>query len=178
MEIREEKNRYREIVRLEKRKHSFEEKKELSKAILERLESLDCFKEAKTIMFYWSMKDEVHTHDFILSWYRHKKILLPCVEGDVLVIREFTGMDSMKEGEAFSILEPIGEVFEDLDNIDLILVPGVAYDKDKNRLGRGGGYYDKLLSETKAVKIGIGFDFQKFENIPVESFDIKMDIIL
>ncbi|HQG08910.1 MAG TPA: 5-formyltetrahydrofolate cyclo-ligase, partial [Dysgonamonadaceae bacterium] len=68
--------------------------------------------------------------------------------------------------------------FVDFDSIDLIIVPGVAFDRKLNRLGRGKGYYDRLLSQLKSPKIGICFDFQLLESIPVEDWDIKMDMIV
>ena len=64
------------------------------------------------------------------------------------------------------------------DDIDLIVVPGVAFDRERNRLGRGKGYYDRLLSQLKASAIGICFDFQLKGQIPTEPFDRKMDLVI
>lgn len=161
-----------------KKQYTKEEKKELSKPIFERLESKTWFKSSKIILLYWSMDDEVFTHDFILKWYKEKTILLPCVDGDDLRLRIFEGMDSMKVGECFSILEPVGEEFLDYEDIDLMIVPGIAFDKKGNRLGRGRGFYDRLLSITNSRKVGIGFDFQYLDHVPTEDFDIRMDEII
>lgn len=65
-----------------------------------------------------------------------------------------------------------------MDKIDVILVPGVAFDAYGNRLGRGKGYYDKILKQTNAYKIGVCFDFQFIENVPTEVHDVKMDKVV
>lgn len=79
---------------------------------------------------------------------------------------------------AFHIEEPSGNDIEDIGNIELIVVPAIAYDRKGNRVGRGKGYYDRLLSKTKATKIGIGYDFQLVDEIDVDQHDIKMDFII
>lgn len=178
MDIREEKKKYRKRVKLAKEQYSFSQKKELSKSIFEKLEKEDYFINSKIVMAYWSMDDEVSTREFVKKWYKEKTILLPCVEGDVLKIRVFSGMDSMRKGEAYSILEPIGEEFKDIDKIDLVVVPGIAFDKENNRLGRGRGYYDKLLKAANAIKVGVCFEFQFFDRIPTEEFDVKMNYVI
>lgn len=163
-----------------KLKADFSETKRIiaSKVILEKVEALPVFQEAEVVMLYWSMFDEVFTHDFVLKWYNHKKILLPVVDGDNLRIKVFKGMNSMKIGEKFAIMEPTGKDYTDIENIDLIIIPGVAFDKMNRRLGRGKGYYDKLLKLTKAYKVGIGFQFQLFDKVPVEKHDKKMDMVI
>lgn len=60
----------------------------------------------------------------------------------------------------------------------MIIVPGVAFDNNNNRLGRGKAYYDKLLKESKSYKVGVCFDFQLIEEVPVDEYDIKMDLII
>lgn len=178
MDIREEKKKYRRIVKLAKEAYTFSEKKELSKPIFEKLEKEDYFINSKIVLAYWSMGDEVATREFVLKWYKEKTILLPCVEGDILKIRVFEGMKSMRKGEAYSILEPIGEEFTDIDKIDVVIVPGIAFDKENNRLGRGRGYYDKLLTTANAIKVGVCFEFQFFDRIPTEEFDVKMNYVI
>jgi 5-formyltetrahydrofolate cyclo-ligase len=79
----------------------------------------------------------------------------------------------------YGIAEPTGEIFTDYAAIDFIVVPGVAFDAKGNRLGRGKGYYDRLLPRIpSAYKAGICFPFQLVEEVPAESFDIRMDIII
>ena len=83
------------------------------------------------------------------------------------------------EVSSYHIQEPIGKIFEDYSTIDVIIVPGVAFDNQGNRLGRGKGYYDRFLKKIPATKkIGICFDFQMIEQIPTEKNDIPMDDII
>lgn len=178
MDIREKKNNIRKQIRDTKKTYSLEEKKELSIPIWEKIEKEDWFKKSNIVLLYWSMDDEVYTHEFILKWYKEKTILLPCVDGDDLKLRIFQGIESMKEGVMFSILEPTGEEFLDFDNIDLMVIPGVAFDKENNRLGRGRGFYDRLLSKVHSIKVGVCFKFQFFDNMPTEEFDVKMNYVV
>ena len=146
--------------------------------LLEKLEKESFFREAKTILLYYSLKDEVQTHAFIDKWSKIKNILLPVVVGDKLELRRYTGRQDLQVG-AYNIEEPTGEVFTDYDTIDVAIIPGVAFDSAGNRLGRGKGYYDRLLPKLNATRtIGICFSFQVFDEIPVEEHDRKMDHIL
>ena len=104
--IDQKKKEIRVQIRELKKQYSLEEKKRKSKFIFDQIEKLDEFIKSKTIMVYWSMNDEVYTHDFILEYYQKKKILLPVVKGDLLELREFTGLSNMEKGAAFGIEEP------------------------------------------------------------------------
>ena len=176
--IIEEKKRFRKLVKLKKEEYSISQKKELSNPIWEKLEKEDYFINSNIVLVYWSMSDEVRTHEFILKWYKKKTILLPCVEGDILKIRQFEGIESMKEGVAFSILEPTGKEFVDIHLIDLMIIPALAFDKENNRLGREKGFYDKLLENSNTLKVGVCFPFQFLDKIPTEEFDVKMDYVI
>lgn len=146
--------------------------------ILAALEAHPAFRAANTVLLYHSLKDEVDTHEFIKKWSREKRILLPVVKGDDLELRIYTGPQDMKIG-AYGIEEPIGETFTDYAEIDFIAVPGVAFDREGNRLGRGKGYYDRLLPRIpSAFKAGICFPFQLIDQVPTEPFDICMDVII
>lgn len=129
-------------------------------------------------MLYHSLPDEVDTHRFVEKWSAQKRVLLPQVVGDDLCLRCYTSAADMAVG-AYGILEPVGELFTDYDAISLVVVPGVAFDAAGNRLGRGKGYYDRLLPRlTAAYKIGICFPFQLVDCVPAEPFDIRMDEII
>ncbi len=177
MDLKLLKKQTRKQIREQKKLFPQEEKTKQSSQIFSAIEQSDMFRKAKVILLYWSMDDEVDTHEFILKWYGNKTILLPCVSGDDLILRRFEGMQSMKEGEQFSILEPTGAVFDDYSAIELMIIPGMAFDREKNRLGRGRGFYDRLLSVNRCTKIGICFDFQLLDKVPVEDFDVKMDYV-
>lgn len=176
--IMDEKKALRIEIRQLKRACPLEERRRKSLSVWEKVERDEVFQQAETVLAYWSMDDEVYTHDFVKRWAGSKTLLLPCVKGDELELRYFDGEERLQPGEGYAIPEPVGELFADWGKIDLILVPGVAFDKFGNRLGRGKGYYDKVLKQTGAYKLGVCFDFQLVERVPVEPHDVKMDRVV
>ncbi|MBO7201271.1 MAG: 5-formyltetrahydrofolate cyclo-ligase [Bacteroidales bacterium] len=172
------KDELRKWIRAEKKKITLAEKQQRSESIWQQVEENEQFKAAEVVLLYWSMADEVYTHDFVKQWADKKTLLLPVVDGDDLRIKPYRGMDNMVISEQFGIGEPTGDDYDDLTKIKVIIVPGVAFDKNRNRMGRGRGYYDKLLSTNKAYKIGVGFDFQIVDKVPTEEFDIPMDCVV
>ena len=78
----------------------------------------------------------------------------------------------------FGLREPEDPVWADPATLGCVVVPGVAFDEAGRRIGHGGGHYDRMLAETSAVKIGVAFDFQVFEEVPGEAHDVTMDIII
>ncbi|MDP4204549.1 MAG: 5-formyltetrahydrofolate cyclo-ligase [Bacteroidota bacterium] len=177
LDVRTIKRDLRCNVRNLKKKYSYEQLKEMSETLWPKLENDPLFKNARTVMLYWSLSDEVHTHEFIQKWAGPKKIILPSIDGDNLLLKQFVGIDNLVKGEGMGIPEPSGPIFEAIDSIDLVIVPGVAFDRSKNRLGRGKGYYDRLLRSLTCKKAGVCFKFQLFDSIPVEIHDFKMDYI-
>ena len=175
----ESKAETRKRIREMKRAVPPEEKLRRSDTVMRRVEEMPEFQQADVVLLYWSMSDEVQTHAFVDRWYKEKTLLLPCVDGDDLLLRQYTGPDCMVAGEQFGIGEPTGEEYTRLDAISIIIVPGVAFDRGRNRMGRGRGFYDRLLKNTpNALKIGVAFDFQLLESIPTEEFDVKMDRVV
>ncbi len=174
-----DKSEVRRIMRERKRAVPPEEKLRRSELIMQRVEQSDAFRQASVVLLYWSMADEVQTHRFVERWYRQKTLLLPCVDGDDLRLRQYTGPDCLVAGEQFGIGEPTGEEWTDLEAVELIVVPGVAFDGRGHRMGRGRGFYDRLLKSTpRAVKIGVGYDFQMLDAVPVEPHDVNMDLVI
>jgi len=151
---------------------------ELSETIFYQLEQQDEFKSATSILAYWSLPDEVITHMAVERWAKSKKVYLPVVKGDDLELVRFEGVESMKPESTYGILEPTSNEKVEIGSIDLVVVPGVAFDKKCNRMGRGKGYYDRLLSESVAAKVGVAFNFQTIDEVPVESHDIKLDMVI
>ena len=169
----------RKQIRAAKKEIPLEIKIERSRPILIQVEQHPVFQKANTLLLYWSMDDEVQTHDFVNKWYQQKTLLLPCVDGDDLRLRQYTGPDCLKGGEQFGIGEPTGPEFTALDTIEMIIVPGMAFDRNNNRMGRGRGFYDRLLKSTpNAFKVGVAFDFQMVENVPTEEFDVPMNAVI
>ncbi len=177
-DINIQKKEIRKEIKQLKANYSLEEKKVLSKDILAQVEQLPEFQSAKTVMFYWSMDDEVFTHDFVCEWTEKKQVILPVVNGNTLDLKVFKGVGNLVAGENFGIPEPDGELFTNEQDIDFILVPGVAFDKENNRMGRGKAYYDRLLRELSAYKVGVCFHFQLLPLVPTDQYDIKMDRVI
>ena len=176
----ERKKELRKHIALLKTQHADSTMRKLQSAnILAALEAHPAFRAANTVLLYHSLNDEVGTHAFIQKWSSEKRILLPVVVGDDLELRIYTGPEDMSITGPSGIDEPVGETFTDYASINFIAVPGVAFDRKGNRLGRGKGYYDRLLPRIPAAyKAGICFSFQVVEEVPAETFDICMDIII
>ena len=170
------KKQLRKLIAEKKREYTNHELKELSSGLFNKLEESSCFINAHNILLYYSLPDEVYTHDFIDKWCKEKNILLPVVVGDNLELRQYTSPKDLRIG-AYHILEPVGEKWNKLNEIDLCIIPGVAFDHECRRLGRGKGYYDRLLPLLNSYKIGICFEFQLISTIPEEPFDIRMDAV-
>ena len=168
----------RNEIGLLKKRYSNEDLHGFSKQIFGRLTQTKQFKEARCILAYYSFTGEVFTHDFIEKYATEKKIILPVVKKDVLVLKEFTGKNDMLESN-FGILEPIGPDFIDYSQIDLGIIPGVVFDRKLNRLGRGKAYYDRLLPLLEnAYLMGICFNFQLKDNMVLEPHDFPMNCVI
>lgn len=176
--IDEQKQLIRKQIRGLKSTISLQQKKFRSNSLFEAIEQLAVFQHSNVVMLYWSMDDEVFTHDFLIKWQQVKQLILPSVDGSELKLKEFRGIANLIAGESFGILEPSGDEFSTPEKIELIIVPGVAFDLKNNRMGRGKAYYDKLLKNSKAYKLGVCFDFQLLPNVPIDKFDVKMDLVL
>jgi 5-formyltetrahydrofolate cyclo-ligase len=171
----------------EKRKAlSKEEIKDKSSMIKEKLYSLSEFKDAKNVLFYVSFNKEVDTHTIIketLNEKNNKKIIVPYVlkNNPILQLSEINNFEDLKP-KTFGILEPKEDKIKkfDIENVDLVIVPGIAFDKNGHRIGYGYGYYDRFLKrlDAKVKKVGLAFYFQLIDKIPEEKHDIPMDIII
>ena len=138
---------------------------EQSEKILAKLEQHPDFVKAERVMLYSALPDEVQTQAFLEKWHLKKKVILPTVIGDDIIPVEYAKDTDFAVGD-FNILEPQNEPYQ--GDFDLIVVPGVAFDRKGNRIGRGKGYYDRFLCQHMKVKrIGICFDFQFVEEIQV-----------
>ena len=156
-----------------------ESKAKQSAAIWERFEQTEAFGKATDILIYWSMDDEVQTPAFIEKWSGCKRFYLPSIQGDELAVKRYAGITALTPGQSFSIPEPTGEPVSDLSPISLVIVPGRAFDNQGHRLGRGRGFYDRLLPKLPhVIKAGVCFDCQKLPCVPTDDNDIKMDLVI
>lgn len=177
------KNELRKIM-IEKRKAlPKEKKKNLDEIIFNKVISSEYYKKAKNIFIFVSMGDEVDTINIIKHALKdNKSICVPRVISKLKGMEtvEIKTLEELKPGK-FGILEPkAGNNIINAEVIDLVLLPGLAFDKAGGRLGYGGGFYDRyLLNLNKNVpKVGIGFDFQIIDKVIMEKYDNYIDGII
>lgn len=154
------------------------ERREAAERISDRLESDGRFRAARVVALFCSLPDEPPTGRMLERWSAGKRIVVPRVEGDVMSFYDYRP-DVLADG-AFGIREPQSGTPCPPGEIDLIVVPGVAFTPDGVRLGRGRGYYDRYLSlpEFRAAKIGVCYRHQLEERLPAEPHDIRMDAVI
>lgn len=132
--------------------------------------------EASCVLLYYPMADEVDVRPLLTAALQDgKRVLFPVVQGDDLQLVAYSG--ETRRG-AFGIEEPIGEPFADLSKIDLVVVPGRAFDRQGHRLGRGRGYYDRLLPLLSAHRLAVCFPCQIVDDLPSEPHDAQMDDVV
>ncbi len=176
MDIKEQKKTIRKMISVEKKKYSMEEKLKLSKMVCDRIEQIEEFQNSNTILMYYSLPDEVQTVEFINKWCGKKRIVLPVVDGVNLILKEY--LPDMIEVGYQSILEPTNTKIVNPSEIEFAIIPGVAFDRNKNRLGRGKGFYDRIIPHLKCKMLGLAYGFQMVEQIPLESFDKGLDMLV
>ncbi len=145
-------------------------------SVWKQLESMAAFMVSDRILMYHSLPDELSTREFLNKWHGTKKIFLPRVNGLNLDILPY--IKNRTHSGAYHIQEPDGNDTTDIGQMEMIVVPAVAYDRHGNRIGRGKGYYDRLLSRTKAIKVGVAYDCQIVDEITAEPTDIPVDIVI
>lgn len=168
-------------------RRKLEHKDELSRKICERFVALPEYAAARTAMFYVDVRTEVRTRDYLAIALTHrKKIVVPwCNDRGELELFWLQGMDDLSIG-MYKILEPRSELRHlserrvPVTDLDLIMVPGVAFTRDGARMGHGKGYYDKLLEHARpdAPLIALAFECQFFSEIPTQDHDVFMDKII
>lgn len=148
-----------------------------SEAALARLETISGFCNSDIVLLYSSIPGEIRTLDFIRKWSGFKRIVLPKVAGEDMELREY---DPAKVQEGYrGIMEPSAEAALICpEEIGFAVVPGLAFDRDGGRLGRGKGYYDRLLPRLCCPKAGIAFDERIVDEVPLEKHDVKMDMVI
>jgi 5-formyltetrahydrofolate cyclo-ligase len=152
--------------------------KNFSEDIKERLLSLGRVMKADCIMAFYSYKNEPLMLEFIDECIgMGKRIVLPRVTGEGAMTAAAYSRDSELKKNIYGIPEPV-VAGDTAFKPDIIIAPGIAFDLYMNRLGFGGGYYDRFLEKTDAYKIGVCFDYQIIEKIDAGSHDVPMDIIV
>jgi len=183
--IREQKDALRKQAHANR--NAQENKDELSRRIVGAFMALPEYATADTVMFYIDVRSEVRTrHDLQLALESGKTIVIPwCNAAGELELFRLASMDELETG-MYRILEPrqelrgLPEKQVAVAELDLIMVPGVAFDRRGGRMGHGKGYYDKLLQHARpdTPLVALAFECQLFDEIPVAAHDIFMDRII
>ena len=151
-----------------------------ARAVLVHLEGFAPFLQARCVMAYVAVRGELSLDPVIELILRSRKTLaLPCCEAPgVMTARRIDALSALESG-AYGLLEPgKGCAVVEPEEIDLILVPGTAFDTQGCRLGQGGGYYDRFLSRTRALRVGVCHEFALIGDVPVQAHDVNMHHIL
>ena|SRR3989338_7999140 len=185
MAISSEKAKLREIVTSKLKEQSSKARELKSKLIASKLQRDPVFQKAQVIMFYVSTAEEVDTRVLLTECLAAgKRITVPLIDQNQrslvsVEIKDF-GQDLVLG--SYGILEPKNVRFQpfSVEQIEIVLVPGVAFDRAGYRLGRGKGYYDRFLCELnpKTIKIGLAFDIQMVDRVPHDPRDVQMDQVL
>lgn len=172
----------RQQVRALKKELSEEKRLQLSRVICEKaFAELSKLDRPTIISLYLSMPDEVQTHHLIDLLHRQDKhtLVIPRVEDEQTIrFYELENPDNYESSD-FGILEPKGELIEVIPEV--MIVPGVAFDRHGGRIGRGRGYYDRYFarhSERIRLKIAIAYELQVFDQVPMDEYDHPMDLLI
>ena len=157
-------------------------KSQAESIILESLLNWKVFKNAEVVHIFISTPEEPDTRSIIEHcWSSGKRVAVPIVLPDRfnLVHSEITSFDSLISG-IYQIKEPSpkSRIMMTPEMFDLVIVPGVAFDRKGGRLGHGKGYYDRFLEATSAFRLALAFDCQMIETVPTEFHDVPMNAIL
>ena len=172
-----EKKQMRELLRQRRRIMTKDEVLAQSTRVLEQLEQLPAFQSAQSVLIYYPTHNEVDLLPLIKKYKRQKTFLFPVVRGRAMQACPYEGNAKMHRGK-YNIPEPTTPPYR--GEIDLILVPGVAFDLQGNRLGRGGGYYDRFIKSQPPTTtlVGVAYDFQLVDKVPANRHDQKMHHVI
>ena len=165
-------------VRARKMMLDDDERLAAAERVFDALSGMAAFTMADRVLIYNSLPDELSTREFISRWEGRKHFYLPRVNGLDLDILPYSRTHTHLG--AFHIEEPDGDDTADVAEVDVIIVQAVAYDRSGNRVGRGKGFYDRLLSRAKALTVGVCYDFQLLDEdeIETESHDVPVNFII
>lgn len=180
-----EKNEIRKYILSIRNNLNINEVDEKSKIIVDKLTSMKEFNNSKTVFIYMDFKNEVKTGEIINLLFKENKHVVVSwtdkVNTEIIPV-EIKDLKNDLINSSFGYLEPKKEnvVPVKIEDIDLIVVPGVAFDKKLNRIGFGKGYYDRILKLRRkdTPAIAIAYEFQVLDEIPYDEHDIKMDVII
>lgn len=175
------KSDFRKLVFQRRKEYPLNLWKKNSLKICEKIKNLKEWRISEIIGFYSAIDKEVSL-EYLMgeAFLKNKKVFLPktWLREKRLTFHQIFSLSDLRPG-VFNILEPLVTApMIEVSEFDLLFVPGVAFDFNRGRLGYGGGFYDRVLSKTKALKIGVAFSFQIFEKLPLEAHDQKVDLVI
>jgi 5-formyltetrahydrofolate cyclo-ligase len=175
--VRREQAAMRAIAEQRRRILTKEQVAEESARIIEQIEQMSVFRNAKVVMLYYPVHNEVDLLPLLSKYEGQKTFLLPVTHRRSMEVRPYDGEDMMRRGR-LGVPEPQTPTYK--GSIDLMIVPGVVFDQHRHRIGRGGGYYDKFLAKHPLTKkIGVCYSFQlKKHSVPHRWNDIRMDRVV
>lgn len=171
------KKEIRIIIKARVKAMSIEEREAEALHLLAAVSAEPHFASANKVLIYNPLPDEIDVLPILERFKSSKKFFMPVVCGDILKILPYTERQCVG---AYNISEPVGSDYVSISDIDLVIVPGVGFTADGYRLGRGKGYYDRLLSGAACYKMGVCFSCQIEPTIveTAEPHDVKMDCVL
>lgn len=176
-----DKSIYRRQIRSVLKTMDDQTRQEKSKAICQNLFSLADFRSAHTILSYAAMPREADPSNVLYAAKQYnKRVAFPICLANSEMVAAIPHTAQDWEIGAHNIAAPIFERSTLLSpqDLQLIIVPGIAFTHEGARLGQGGGYYDRYLKKTNAKRVGFAFDMQILPDLPLESHDLKMDIVV
>jgi len=168
----------RRVILRKRNRLSKEEIIKKSEIIKNKLFNSEEYKKAKTIMFYASFGSEVNTLDMIKESLKNKTICIPIVKDNIIVASKIQNIEELDKKNKYGIFEVSVIEKINIQDIDLVIVPGISFDKRNHRIGYGKGYYDNFLKNFKNKKIGLAFNLQILEIIPNDEWDVKLDKVI
>lgn len=177
VQVAEEKKAVRAIDAQKRRILPAEQAAEWSAQIVERIQEMNHFQSAKTILVYYPIHNEVDLRELVRQYADTKTFLFPAtLRHHRMEVRKFEHHVPLQKGR-YGIPEPHTPAYH--GPIDLMIVPGISFDKKGHRLGRGGGYYDRFLKRYRdTFKVGVCYDFQLHHEIPYGLFDKNMNAVV
>ena len=177
----ETKQRIRKQILAKRQKCSAGFIESASREITDKIRSLCEYQICETLLAYVSYRQEAGTRYLIEeAWQDGKTVAVPRVNGCEMDFYKIRSFDSLTPG-AMGIPEPsdTDDKLSDYPEEALVIIPGVAFDRNRHRIGYGGGYYDRFLSDHPGMKrLAVAFDFQVLDEIPADEHDVSPDLIV
>ncbi len=180
--IIEKKKRVRKEILTKLKTQEEEDCKRKSALIQRKLFRMSVFKKARAVMFYIALRSEVNTDQMIKEAQKEGKIVsVPVCAADRVTIRPclLDGTAALKEGP-YGVREPVNERYIPVESLDMVIVPGLAFDRKGNRLGRGKGCYDRFLRRLNdtTISVGLAFDLQVVPSVPTSAHDVNVHTVI